>query len=290
MNFIVMKKVIVVSMFLVLVLCFNFISAATTECNPVVQLLSQDSYPAIPGDYVKLVFQIEGISDSACGDITFELANKYPIVFDPGQESKVSLMSGTFVKDYSTHKLIAYKVRVDQDAVDGDNPIEILLSKGTSQGVESKQFNLFVEDTRADFEVYVKDLSFITNIVTLEVLNIAKVDVKSIAVEVLDYPNLIVKGAKTKIIGDLDSNEYTSAEFEIKPSETIVPVRIYYTDNAGFRRSIDKNVTLIPSLFQDRKADEKTTPVTSYVVGLVIILAIVYWIYKKRKAKEAKKK
>lgn len=287
-----MKKVITNSAFLVLILfCFNFISAATSsECNPTVQLLSQDPYPAIPGDYVKLVFQIEGISDSVCGDISLELLNKYPIAFDPGQESKVSLKAGTFVKDYSTHKLVAFKVRVDQEAVDGDNPVEVLLSKGTSEGIESKQFNLNVEDTRADFEVYVKDLSFVTNIITLEVLNIAKVDVKSIAVEVLDYPNLVIKGARTKIIGDLDSNEYTSAEFEIKPVETIVPVRIFYTDNAGFRRSIDKNVTLAPSLFQDRKADEKTTPVTSYVIGLVVILAIVYWIYKRRKAKEAKKR
>ena len=285
-----MKKVIGVGIILVLVLCFNFISAATAECNPTVQLLSQDSYPAIPGDYVKFVFQIDGISDSACGDITFELLNKYPIAFDPGQESKVSLKSGTFVKDYTTHKLVAYKVRVDQDAVDGDNPIEILLSKGTSEGIESKEFNLFVEDTRADFEVYVKDLSFTTNILTLEVLNIAKVDVKSITIEVLDYPNLVIKGAKTKIIGDLDSNEYTTAEFEVKPTETTVPVKIFYTDSAGFRRSTEKNVTLIPSLFQERKADEKATPVTTYVVLVIVVIGIGYWLYKRRKAKEAKKR
>lgn len=252
--------------------------------------MSQDSYPAIPGDYVKLVFQIDGISDSACGDISLELSNKYPIAFDPGQESKVSLKSGTFVKDYSTHKLVAYKVRVDQNAVDGDNPIEVLLSKGTSDGIESKEFNLFVEDTRADFELYVKNFDFTTDFVTLEVLNIAKVDVKSIALEILDYPNLTVKGAKTKIIGDLDSNEYTTAEFEMMPAETIIPVTVFYTDKAGFRRSIDKNVTLIPSLFQDRKADQKSTPVTSYIIGAVIIIAVIYWIYKRRKAKEAKKR
>jgi hypothetical protein len=266
------------------------LSAETVSCNPTVQLLSQDPYPAVPGDYVKLVFQIEGISDSSCGDITFELLNKYPIAFDPGQDGKISLRSGTFVKDYSTHKLVAYKVRVDQDAVDGDNPIEVLISKGTSEGIESKQFNLNVEDTRADFEVYVKDLDMSTNMLTLEVLNIADVDVKSIAVELLDYPCLVIKGAKTKIIGDLDSNEYTSTEFEVKPAETIVPVKIYYTDDAGFRRSMEKNVTLIPSFFQNRKADEKSTPVITYVIVLAIIVGIVYWFYKRKKNREAKKK
>jgi len=269
---------------------FAVATAATVTCDPTVQLLNQDPYPAVPGDYVKLVFQIEGISDSACGDITFELLDKYPINFDPGQDGKVSLKGGTFVKDYSTHKLVAYKVRVDQDAVDGDNPIEILLSKGTSEGIESQQFNLNVEDTRADFEVYVKELSMSTDMLTLEVLNIADVDVKSIAVEVLEYPGLVVKGAKTKIIGDLDSNEYTSTEFEVKPAETIVPVRIYYTDDAGFRRSIDKNVTLVPSYFQNRKADEKSTPVLTYIIVLAIIVGLGYWYYKRKKNRDAKKK
>lgn len=286
-----MKKVIGLTLALAFILFnVNFISAANTECNPTVQLLSQDPYPAIPGDYVKLVFQIENISDAVCGDISFELLNKYPIAFDPNQDNKVSLKAGTYVKDYSTHKIIAFKVRVDQDAVDGDNPIEVLLSKGTSSGIESKQFNLNVEDTRADFEIYVKNFDFTTNILSLEVLNIAKVDVKSIAVEMLEYPSLVVKGAKTKIIGDLDSNEYTSAEFEIKPVDTLIPVKIFYTDNAGFRRSIEKNVSLQTDLFTERKADEKSTPVTSYIVGVVVILAIVYWIYKRRKAKEAKKR
>jgi len=286
-----MKKVIGSVLVLAFILFnVNFILAANTECNPTVQLLSQDPYPAIPGDYVKLVFQIEDISDSVCGDISFELVNKYPISFDPGQESKLSLKSGTYVKDYSTHKLVAFKVRVDSEAVDGDNPIEILLSKGTSAGIESKQFNLNVEDTRADFEVYVKNFDFNTNVLSLEVLNIAKVDVKSIAVEMLDYPSLVVKGAKTKIIGDLDSNEYTSAEFEVKPSDTLIPARIFYTDNAGFRRSIDKNVSLQTGLFTERKADEKSTPVTTYIVLAIIVIGIGYWFYKRKQAKDAKKR
>jgi hypothetical protein len=285
-----MKKVIGLVLALAFILFnVNFILATNTECNPTVQLLSQDPYPAIPGDYVKLVFQIEDISDSVCGDISFELVNKYPISFDPGQDSKVALKSGTYVKDYSTHKLVAFKVRVDSEAVDGDNPIEVLLSKGTSTGIESKQFNLNVEDTRADFEVYVKNFDFNTNILSLEVLNIAKVDVKSIAIEMLDYPSLVVKGAKTKIIGDLDSNEYTSAEFEVKPSDTLIPVRIFYTDNAGFRRSIDKNVSLQTGLFTERKADEKATPITTYVVLAIVVIGIGYWLYKRRN-KEAKKR
>jgi len=288
-----MKKEIVVSL---VVVCFllniNLIFAATTECNPSVQLLSQDPYPAVPGDYVKLVFQIDGISDPSCGEVNFKLINKYPLVFDPGQNSSISLRSGTYIRDYPSHKLAAFKVRVDQDAVNGDNPLEVEYSIGSSltQRSISEVFNLNVEDTRADFEIYVKNLDFNTDTLSLEVLNIAEVDVKSIAVEILDYPHSTVKGAKTKIIGDLDSNEYTSAEFEIKPQDTSIPVKIFYTDNAGFRRSVEKNITLDTSLFQNRKADEKSTPVTSYIILLVIVIGIWYWLYKRKKVKDSKKR
>ena len=285
-----MKKLVSTLVVLVLALfCFGSSMAANTPtCDISVQLLSQDPYPAIPGDYVKLVFQIGGIADSSCGDVTFQLADKYPISFDPGQENKISFKSGTFVKDYSNHKTIAYKVRVDQDALDGESPIEVLYTKGISPGFESKQFNLSVEDTRADFELYVKNFDFTTNIVTLELLNIAKVNVKSITLEILSAPNLTIKGAKTRIVGDLDSNEYTTTDFELVPADISIPVRIYYTDKAGFRRSVDKSVVLQTDLFQNRKADQKSTPITTYIVIAIVVILLGYWIYKKRKAKSKK--
>jgi hypothetical protein len=109
----------------VLLLSLIFVNAADSPCSIEVSLVNQDPYPAVPGEYVKLVFQIEGVQDTNCGEVQFGLVEKYPIIFDPNATKKVSLKSGTFARDYSTHLIVPYKVRVDSDAMDGDNPIEV---------------------------------------------------------------------------------------------------------------------------------------------------------------------
>ena len=54
----------------------NLTTISAEACSLDVKMVNQDPYPAIPGDYVKIVFQVEGISNSDCGEIEFELAEK----------------------------------------------------------------------------------------------------------------------------------------------------------------------------------------------------------------------
>ncbi len=49
------------------------ISTAQEFCELNTTLLNQDPYPAVPGNYVKLVFQVKGVDNSECNDIIFEL-------------------------------------------------------------------------------------------------------------------------------------------------------------------------------------------------------------------------
>lgn len=259
----------------------------SAPCDLSISMLNQDPYPAIPGDYVKILFQVGGITDSSCGDLSFNLIDKYPISFDDSSDKKISIKSGTFVKDFSSHATIAYKVRVNPDALDGDNKIELAYSRGEgNQNLVSKEFNLFVKDTRANFEIYVKNFDFKTNDVTFEILNTAKVDIRSVTIEILPSQNVIAKGAQTKIAGDLDSNEYTTFDFEIEPQKTTVNMRIYYTDDVGIRRQIDKSVLLDPSFFEGRKTPEKSSSPIVNIFIIIAILLIVYKIYKKRNKKK----
>lgn len=278
-----MKKGFII--FLVFLFSFAPALALTNSCDLSLQLLNQDPYPAIPGDYVKIVFQIDGLEDSNCNDVTLNFLEKYPISFDNGSSGIASFKSGTFSRDFPGHAVVPFKVRVDGDAIDGNNPIEVLLSQsGTAE--LSYTFNLSVEDTKAEFEIYVKNFDFTTNEITLEILNIAEVDVKSITLEILDTEGLSIKGSRTKIIGDLDSNEYTTADFEISPAKAQIPINVYYTDEAGFRRTTQESVSFNSEYFSGRKADEQTTSIWTYVFWIVIIFGLAYWIYKRRKNKK----
>ena len=52
------------------------------------------------------------------------------------------------------------------------------------------------------------------NEITIEVLNIEASDIEALTIEIPKQDNIEVKGPNKIVVGDLDSNEYTTAEFE----------------------------------------------------------------------------
>jgi len=259
---------------------FSFVSAV---CNLDVSLINQDPYPAIPGDYVKLIFQVDGVSQSECGEVSVQLLEEYPLIFDPNMNAVVRTTSGIYAKDYGAFLLAPYKVRVDEDALNGANPIEVKLTSNVNKDGVLYQFDLEVQDARADFEVYVNDYDYATNVLTLEILNIAESDVEAVAIEIPKQENILVKGSSNNIVGDVDSNEYTTADFEAIPQDGEIKVNIGYSDSTNTRRVVEKVVEFDSNYFTDRIADKKQVSVWSYVVWILIIGGVVYYFYRKRK-------
>jgi len=270
----------------VFILSLSFISAEA--CILDVTMLNQDPYPAVPGDYVEVVFQLSGIENPECGTVVFSLVEKYPLVFDPGMDSAVTINSGTFTKDFSASKIIPYRVRIDENAVDGDNPIETSFSFRNlgDRSFQTKDFTLSVEDAKADFEIFVKDYDSAADIITFEVLNIADVDVEALTLEIPVQNGVVVKGSKRNILGDLDSNEYTSTDFELTSSVDEITVEIFYTDNIGVRRNTAKVISYESEYFVGRQADSKSTSKLVYVFWIAVVLIVAYFVRKKFKKKK----
>ena len=168
-------------MLLFLVLSITLVSAEACDLNT--SLLNQDPYPAVPGDYVKLVLQVKGLDSPDCNDITFSLLSDYPIEFNPGESGIRTFKKIDYIKDFESNLLIPYEVRINKDALNGANPIEVRIqSKGDAS--VTKTLNIEIEDVRADFEIYVKDYDYTTNEITLEILNIAAADVELLTLEI----------------------------------------------------------------------------------------------------------
>ena len=278
-----MKKVILL---LMLLLSTGFV-LAESACSLDITLLNQDPYPAIPGEYVKLVFQIDGTDDPACNDITFTLPSKYPVEFSPGESGVRTFKKVDYIRDYGSNILIPYEVRINEDAIDGANPIDIVVqSKGGAK--VSKTFNVEVQDIRADFETYISNFDYTTNELTLGILNIEQSDIEALVVRIPKQDNVIIKGANQMIVGDLDSNEYTTADFEAMPSNGEITLELIYSDTINTRRTITKTVTFDSSYFTDRKSNQKSGGVGNYIL-LGIVLVIIGWIVF-RKIKKKKKK
>ena len=257
-------------------------------CDLDVSLLNQDPYPSVPGDYVEVVFQVSGVENPDCGLVTLTLNEQYPINFDPGVSPSTTIGAGTFTKDFSSFFMVPYKVRVDENALDGENPIEVSFAYGAANVEkfgQSKQFNLQVKDIKADFEITIKDYNPTTKTLTLEILNIGESDIEALTLEIPDQENIEVKGSFRNIVGDLDSNDYTTADFEATPSEGEITLDIFYTDSINVRRNLKKTIAFDPKYFEGRNGNGGSS--TGIYITIILIIAVVSYLwYRKRKKKK----
>jgi len=260
-------------------------AVVAAECNLNASLINQDPYPAVPGDYVKLVFQITGVGDPNCGDITAELVPEYPISFDPNIDSKKIIKGGTYTKDYNSYLMVPYKVRVDGEALDGDTPIKLIFGSD-QESLKIEQFDLNIKDVRVEFEAYINDYDPNTLILTIEIINPGENDVEALAVEIPDQDNIVIKGSNINVIGALDSKDYTTAEFKGNLKKGYIDLIIRYTDEINERRTDNIKVYFDPKYFGDGKGSTTKVIYIIYLVSIVVLSIIVYFVYKKIRKKK----
>ncbi|MFH1585908.1 MAG: hypothetical protein ABIB79_04015 [archaeon] len=278
-----MKKRILV--FAMLIFCIIFISAE--PCQPKISLINQDPYPAIPGEYVKIVFQVSNISNTECRSLSLELLEQYPLIFDPNAERVTTLDAGFYKRDYGSFLLAPYKVRIDGAALEGDNPIETIVKHGYQQNSFTNEFNIYIEDSRADFELHIDKYSYLTKELTIEILNVADVDVEALTLEIPRQDNIDISGTNRVVVGDLDSNEYTTADFKGDIKDGEIQIRVLYTDSIGERRELTKGIIYDSSYFADSAVQTGQVSVFYYILGVILVgLIIWYCFHRRRKRKE----
>lgn len=273
--------------FLVLAL----ISFVSSQCALDVSLLNQDPYPAVPGDYVKVVFQISGLSSPSCHNVDFWFDESFPFTLDPGAEKKILLKSGTYTQDYSDVVLVPYKLRVDTEALDGNNEIRTFYStRENPNTVYTRKFNISVEESKTDFEVFITDYVADTKKITLGLLNIGKTDASAVTVEIPNQANIKLIKTNRIILGDLNSKEDDTVTFEATPSQGNINLTIYYNDETNERRAIEKTVVFSPDLFPKTENKKTFSPTLAFIIGLLIPLIIFYARHKIKKRRERLRK
>ena len=77
----------------------------------------------------------------------------------------------------------------------------------------------------------------------LSVSNIGVNPAKAVSVEIPAQNSFSVSGSSTQVIGNLNSGDYTSANFQVSQiGRSDMAIKILYTDAAGVRRSIEKKL------------------------------------------------
>lgn len=278
------KKRIGFALFLVsFIISLSFASAA---CNLGIALINQDPYPAMPGETVKLVFQVTGVEDVNCGEINYKILEEFPFSVDPSISLTGSIYSGTYVRGYESFWLIPVVLRIDKNAKEGFNSLEILITRSSGGGEISYSFDIEIEDVATDFEISVRDYSKTKGTITLEILNIGKNDVEALSIEIPEQDNLIVKGSNRNTLGILDSNEYTTTTFSAVAEKGELEFIVRYNDLTGNRRIAFESVNFDPQPFLLRDNENGKIGTTTIVIILFVIIGITYWFYKRHKKRK----
>lgn len=290
------KRRLLISVLMTLVL-ISGVYAASSTCSLTASLINQDPYPATPDDYVKVVFQLDGVKNPDCNQVLFQIVPKYPFSLDLGQSDSVSIKAGTFISsEYSTFLLAPYKLRIDRDAIDGENKIQVKYADnvgGATNSYLTKEFNITIEDARTDFEVSLQDYVVSSNTLTLGIVNIGKKDAKALTIEIPKQNNIEIKGTTNAIVGSLNSNDDTTASFiGATPKEGEIEVKVSYNDNLGIRRSLNKTITFNKG-YLEKNGNVNTGKSTEYyllIASWILFVIVAVALYVRRRKRLAKEK
>jgi len=252
-------------------------------------LVNQDPISAEPGGYVNLLFKIENMGTTDAKNVIFELLPKYPFSLDPGVSAVQELGIVRGIQSGSDAFLLRYKVKVDENAVNGLNEIDMKYSEGTTDVKTTKQtINVSVENPKADFDVIYQDSTAPS--VTLAITNIGDNAASAVIVKIPDQQNFRVTGASGSVIGNLNAADYTLVTFQLTPVNNAssmgrdknLTVEVSYTDILGIRRTVDKEVTIPSSTGTgilrgtiSRTQTSGNNGMTYAIIGIVGIIIIV---------------
>jgi hypothetical protein len=255
--------------------------------------LKYEPYPANPGEYVDVWLQANiGPSVSYA---KFELQQEFPFSIDSNDNP---------VREYtdvSGDVLIHYKVRIDQNAVEGPNTLNIKVSTDR-YSVDSivEPLEIDVANAQTNFDMVVQD--YTSSALSLAIANIGENTANSVIVRIPDQTDFKVTGATNgQMVGNLNSGDYTLAGFNIvsigrsSGSEKNLTVEIDYTDNIGVRRTLLKQVqinspgisnytsgAMSGNFVRGTKKSGNSYTLIGIILIILVILVFVYFKFKKQ--------
>ncbi len=136
-----------------LILLIGTVQAQVLDTGPNVKvyMVKYEPFPAEAGGYFDLFVKAENLGFEVAENVECELDPYFPFSLDPNEEARKSV-GKLPAKDYA---LFEYKVRVDPNAVDGDNELEIRCSDdGLDNGFSVVEtFVINVESKNPQFEI-----------------------------------------------------------------------------------------------------------------------------------------
>ena len=255
-------------------------------------LINQDPDPVTAGDVVKVRFKVENLWETTKDPVIIEIMPEYPFTLYSGERVKnLGILSGR--QTGVEAPIIDYRLKVDESAVDGDNEIGIKVKVGETNWVYEDDFFIEVENEEIRLRNYIRSSNLIVpeskGKVSIEFANAGGYDLEFFEVWLLpsdDYK--LLSTSNYVYIGDIDSDDTESEEFEIYVPKDVrevnIPIKVSYEVN-DFEYASEETLTL--QLLNSGEAESigliKSDTGKNIIWGILIGLAILYFYRRYRK-------
>jgi hypothetical protein len=244
---------------------------------------------AKPGDLVdiELILRNSGSLDVRNVDITLNLDESKFSTIGSGTSKRIGFISAD-----NTEK-VKFTLIADTSTEIKVHSIPVTLKFRDSRGTE------YIEDTRfslvmgAEPELMaVVDSTTISSkgrvgTVTLKVINRGIMDVKYLNMKLVSTDNYQVLSASNEAyIGNLDSDDFETVDFIIKPKKTDVQLRAIVDFKDPYNREYQRQFLLPLRVFSAKELGQAGSSAKFFLVLLILVAIIGYWYYRRRKKKK----
>jgi len=253
-----MKKIFLV--LAILIVSMNFACAETFESefdtlyayssakapNLQIKQMKYEPYPVNPSEYVRVWIKVENLGTGLTKDATFKIIPKFPFSFDDPKDSIKSYGQIGYGRNEEDNLVVLeYKVKVDKDAIEGTNEIELKYNTDGSDSWFYKKFDIEITDAQTDFDLVIQEVS--EQQVSVAIANTGKNIAYSVIVKIPEQENFETIGTEGQMVGNLENGDYTLVSFELNEKTRTsgkkpLRIQIDYTDNIGERRSVIKEI------------------------------------------------
>lgn len=263
------------------------ISIQSSPSNLEVTSLSPKSLKL--GESTKMNITITNRGNVA-SNIIFTMTSSDGALLPMGSTNRIVIPSIGANSYYEVHP----EVVVNPSATPGIHSVIITLQYTDKAGLNQTIASTagFEISGETDFDVTLQD--YTTGMVTLSVINTGLAPAYSTVVRIPPQDQFKVPGSYTSVLGNLNSGDYSESSFQILPLKNATGgkllVEISYTDMLGVRRSLQKEVLIMPtntSAIISRGGNSHTINqgMTYIIIGIIGIAVIIAFVKLRKKIK-----
>jgi len=276
------------------VLLFILISCSSVFGQGIsVGIVNQDPDPVFAGEVVEVRFKIENYWKEIGDDVIVEIMPEYPFKLYSGEAVRnLGKLEG---RQFGVDAVIVdYKLKVDEESVDGDHEIGFKVSVGEAIWYYDDTFYLDVEQEETILKAYVRSSDIIVpgieGTISLEIANAGGRDVEFLQLELLKSEDYKLLSASNYIyLGNLESDDTESEDIDVyvppDKTEVKVPIKLFYEVNdKNYEKKFDVKLNLLTKKEAKQIGLIKQSyglPIFTAIIGVLVLFII--WRRKRKK-------